>query len=254
MAIAIISDIHVCNPEDDAYKLLLDFLRNKKVEECNDIFLLGDIFDLMAGYHPQYLELFNQFFKLLKKLTERGINVHYFDGNHDLHLGLLFKNFKKRYQVNSRFFYYNQHLITEIAGKKYYISHGDDIELGNPGYKRYKEVVTNNFFKFFANYIMPYKVLELVGRKASADSKKRNKHKYNEDDKKKLIKENFRKASEICNKQYGPFDFIICGHSHAKDNYQSKNDFTYLNNGYAQSSKTFIYITDEGKFGFELVT
>lgn len=54
MKYAVISDVHVKHPGDNAEKLLLTFLRNDEVRSSDAIFLIGDIFDLMVGPHSQY--------------------------------------------------------------------------------------------------------------------------------------------------------------------------------------------------------
>ena len=42
----------------------------------------------------------------------------------------------------------------------------------------------------------------------------------------------------------GEYNFVLGGHSHVKDVYTINDKSTYINNGYAIKSKTFLYIND----------
>ena len=244
MSIVVISDVHIHKNQDPADQLLCRFFEHEKVQKADKIILLGDIFDLMAGPHREYYDNYSNFFQYLLKYIEEGKEIHYFEGNHDMHLDKLFSNFFKENSLTaSKFFHHTKAYIFKKWGKTYFFSHGDDIEIENYTYKIYKAFITSPPLRFTANYLMPYKILHDLGEKASDDSKKRRGQSYDE----APIRQRFRvSAIKAALKGY---DYIVCGHSHIKDEYFYDQDgvrFHYLNNGFALKSNTFIEIDQEG--------
>lgn len=234
MKVSAISDVHVKIPHDDADRLLCHFLTNSLVIDSDYILLLGDIFDLMCGPHEEYLQRFDHIFNLMDQLVKKGKKVLFFEGNHDVHLERLFK--KRWPQGEVSLSQYAQ--VETIGGKTYYFSHGDEHEIENVSYQRYKNLILSTPLKFVANYIMPYAVLNYIGERASKMSRKRGSKDYNEE----LIRETFRKGVTQTTK--GEYNFVLGGHSHVKDVYTINDKSTYINNGYALKSKTFLYIND----------
>ena len=232
MRVVAISDVHVKVPHDDADHLLCHFLTNPIVTSAEYILLLGDIFDLMCGPHKEYLSDFSHIFDLIDHLLNQGKKVLFFEGNHDVHLEKLFK---KRWP-KGELLISQIPIVVNIDNKSYYFSHGDEHEVENLSYQRYKALILSSPLKFVANYLMPYSVLNYVGQTASKKSRKNGSKTYNED----LVKQNFRNG--VTKKTEGKFNFILGGHSHVKDVYPINENSTYVNNGYALKSKTFLLI------------
>lgn len=242
MSLAIISDIHIKTPGDDGDKLFQKFLLSSEVQKSQAVFLLGDIFDLMVGNHKEYLESYSVVFGLLEKLISKNIEIYFVEGNHDFHLENLFKMFIRNKKLNSGLVhYYRKGFVFDYEDKKIYFSHGDDIELGNPSYKLYKYFIASRPLKFIANNLMPYHFLSIIGEKASKKSRARNVRKYATPENQSFIKTSFRQAAEV---QWNKLntDYIICGHSHAKENYLSEKGFRYLNCGFVKKEENFILI------------
>jgi UDP-2,3-diacylglucosamine hydrolase len=232
MKISAISDVHVKVPHDEADKLLCRFLSHEKVQDSDYIILLGDIFDLMCGPHKAYLEKFSHLFELIDGLIGRRKKVFFLEGNHDVHLKKLFQfKWPKNEIILSQI-----PIVEKIDGKIYYFSHGDEHEVDNLEYQRYKSLILSPPLEFVANYLMPYFVLNYIGERASKMSRKRGAKEYNEE----IVRHRFRAGVELTTK--GEFHFILGGHSHVKDTFQFSNESTYINNGYALKSKSFIYI------------
>ena len=234
MKIAAISDVHVKIPHDDADHLLCNFLTNPLVVNSDYVVLLGDIFDLMCGPHTEYIKNFEHIFNLLDVLQRNGKKVLFFEGNHDVHLEALFK-FR---WPNREIMPMQIPLIETIEGKTYYFSHGDEHEIDNVNYQKYKAFILSPPLRFVANKMMPYKLLNYLGKIASKSSRKRGSVSYDEN----LVKKRFR--SGVTQTTEGKFNFILGGHSHVKDHFQITNNSYYINNGYALRSKSFIYIED----------
>lgn len=250
MKFSAISDVHVKAVGDQAESLLLNFLRNPDVQSSDVIFLLGDIFDLMIGPHTQYFARFNPYFEEIKKLLASKKRICYVEGNHDFHIVNLYRKFFEVHtHLNKDLFQMAPSFEFEDAGKKIYLCHGDDIELGNPNYRLFKAIVTSAPLRFYANNLMPHFLIKSIGEYSSEASRKRNNKRYSLESDLTPIKENFRKSAEVFHAKHS-FDILVCGHSHVKDHFKSEAGFEYVNNGYAQHSKTYISI-ENGDISFK---
>lgn len=232
MKISAISDVHVKVPFDDADKALCRFLTHPLVVNSEYVILLGDIFDLMCGPHQEYIQKFSHIFDLIDGLRQKGIKVMYFEGNHDVHLERLFK----RRWPNDEVILSQGPIIEEIEGKSYYFSHGDEHEVDNLSYQKYKSLLLSPTLKFIANDVMPYLLLNYLGERASKISRKRGSKEYVEDIVKTRFREGVKKTTQ------GKYNFILGGHSHVQDCYEISESSIYLNNGYALKTKTFLLI------------
>ena len=246
-AISIISDTHVKRNGDEAYHLLMNFLNHPKVQSSPCIYLLGDIFDLMVGFHEEYLEDYRDYFHLIGKFLEKGHEIHYFQGNHDIYVEQNYRHYFRQHRIKDlRFIYHDEPFITQIWGKNFLFAHGDEIEIGNWPYKIYKAIISNFVMKFVLSKMMSYEMIHRIAKPAGKTSRKINRRHDP-----KAIAKNFR-LSAVKQALKG-CDYVVCGHSHIKEDYVHKlsesSTFTYLNNGYALDSKTFIYL-ENGQHSF----
>ncbi|MEZ4872513.1 MAG: metallophosphoesterase [Bdellovibrionales bacterium] len=82
-----VSDVHLNEPNDERWVRFEKFLQYVNAQaDVTDLFLVGDIFDLWLVDHRYFIEKFDVFIQLLKQIKQKGVNVHYFEGNHDLYL------------------------------------------------------------------------------------------------------------------------------------------------------------------------
>jgi len=244
MKFCTLSDLHCLPDRLDLQEVLKNFLRNPIVQDCQAIFFLGDIFDVMVGDHNEYLNIYSFFFKELEILAKRGVAIHYFEGNHDFHIKKLFKNFSKKIGVKN-ITVHSDHLLKVIDGKKIYFSHGDDIEIGKLKYKSYKLFIKSLPLNFVADYCVPYEVLDFMGNFASQNSKKRNHIRYSDPEFCEEVRSIFRcSASRAWKKHH--FDYLICGHAHIADIWKSPDGFTYANAGACFLVNQFI-VYEKGK-------
>ena len=252
MKFSAISDVHIKTQGDQAEVLLLAFLRNSDVQSSDVIFLLGDIFDLMIGPHSQYFARFPEYFLEIRNLLLKGKKICYVEGNHDFHVQNLYKKF---FQVNidlkPELFSIASSFEFLDADKKMYFCHGDDIELNNFNYKIFKAIVNSYPLKYYANNLMPHFLIKNIGEYSAEKSRKRNNKRYSLESDLLPVRDNFRKSAEVFFKKH-PVQIIVCGHSHVKDNYASEYGFIYVNNGYAQHTKTYISIKN-GHISFKPV-
>lgn len=249
MKFSAISDVHIKTSGDPAEVLLLSFLRNKDVQSSDVIFLLGDIFDLMIGPHSQYFVRFQNFFEEIRRLLLKGKKICYVEGNHDFHIKTLYKKFfLVNADLDSTLFSISNSFIITDQNKSMYFCHGDDIELNNASYKIFKAIVNSFPLAYYANNLMPHFLIKSIGEYSAEKSRKRNNKLYSVETDLIPVRDNFRESAEVFFKKK-PTQIIVCGHSHYKDLYISPNGFEYVNNGYAQHSKTYISI-ENGNISF----
>lgn len=233
MKISAISDVHVKRPGDEADQLLCRFLDHPLVRSSDVVALLGDIFDLMCGPHNAYLKDYEHIFARLETLKESGVRLIFAEGNHDVHLENLFAKRWPGKEIKPT----QVPVVLDLDGKKYYFSHGDEHEVENTAYQKYKKTILSPPLRFVANYLMPYRVLKYVGERASQKSRKKGSKIFDAE----KVREEFRRGVQVTTK--GEFDFVLGGHSHVQDSFRF-HDSNYLNNGYALKTGTFIFIED----------
>tara|TARA_R110001583_G_scaffold23418_3_gene86598 strand:- start:828 stop:1580 length:753 start_codon:yes stop_codon:yes gene_type:complete len=112
------------------------------------IFLLGDLFDFWFEYKTVVPRGFTRTLGKLAEISDSGIPIHYFVGNHDLWMNGYFEE-----ELNIPVY----HKPKEFAfnNKTFFIGHGDGLGPYDKGYKRMKKVFTNPFFKWLFKWVHP---------------------------------------------------------------------------------------------------
>ncbi len=135
------SDFHLGAPDETS-----SFEREKKIvrwldyisKDADEIFLVGDLFDFWFEYKRAIPKGFVRLQGKIAELTDRGIPVHLFTGNHDM---WIFDYIPKELGVSL----YREPITRTFFGKQYYIGHGDGLGPGDKGYKFLKKVFANKF-------------------------------------------------------------------------------------------------------------
>ncbi len=110
-----IADAHYPDHGDELLEILKEIDRNSLVNK--QLFLMGDIFNLLFGY-SQYIKSFVQdAVDLLQKLSKK-IDIYYIEGNHDFCLKDIFPNIKI-YTIEE------QPVKFRLKSQDVYLSHGD---------------------------------------------------------------------------------------------------------------------------------
>lgn len=104
---------------------LVNFLDSIK-EKAAAVYLLGDMFDFWYEYKLVVPKGYTRFLGKLSELTDRGVEVHYFTGNHDMWCG---DYLERECGVTL----HRVPLTVEIYGKTFLLAHGDG--LGDPDRK-----------------------------------------------------------------------------------------------------------------------
>ena len=122
----------------------LDFIK----KDAQEIFLLGDLFDFWFEYKKVVPKGFVRVLGKIAEISDNGIPIHYFVGNHDLWMN---DYFQKELRVKV----YRKPKDFNIMNKTFYIGHGDGLGPYDKGYKIMKKVFTNSFAKFLYRIIHP---------------------------------------------------------------------------------------------------
>lgn len=145
------SDFHLGVPDHDS-SLRRELLLVKWLDEISstakEIFLMGDIFDFWFEYKTVIPKGYVRLLGKIASLTDSGIPVHIFRGNHDL---WAFDYLNKETGA----ILYRRSVIRDFNGKKFFLSHGDGLGPGDNGYKFLKRVFENRFNQFLFNWLHP---------------------------------------------------------------------------------------------------
>ncbi len=105
-------------------------------KDATEIFIVGDLFDFWFEYKHAIPRGFARIQGKIASLTDSGIPVHLFTGNHDM---WMFDYFPKELGVSV----HPNPIEREWNGKKFFIGHGDGLGPGDYSYKFIKKVFTN---------------------------------------------------------------------------------------------------------------
>ena len=98
---------------------LVNFLDRIK-HKAAAVYLLGDMFDFWHEYRTVVPKGFTRFLGKLSELTDLGVEIHFFTGNHDLWIG---DYLEKECGVTL----HRDSCTTEIYGSIFYLAHGDGL-------------------------------------------------------------------------------------------------------------------------------
>ncbi|RAV27598.1 UDP-2,3-diacylglucosamine diphosphatase [Sinomicrobium soli] len=145
------SDNHLGAPSPDKSlpreKKFVQWLDEVKADAAA-IFLLGDLFDFWFEYKTVVPKGFTRTLGKLAEITDRGIPVFFFVGNHDLWMDDYFEK-----ELGIPVFHRPQ--VFNIGGTRFFIGHGDGLGPGDKGYKRMKKLFTNPVAKWFFRWLHP---------------------------------------------------------------------------------------------------
>ena len=100
----------------------LDEIKNR----ASAVYLLGDMFDFWYEYKMVVPRGFTRFLGKISELTDMGVEVHYFTGNHDIWC-------RDYLQEECGIILHREPITIELADKVFYLAHGDG--LGDPDWK-----------------------------------------------------------------------------------------------------------------------
>ncbi len=215
------SDFHLGVPDQQSSReredLIVRWLEQIR-EEAAEIYLLGDVFDFWFEYAAVIPKGFIRLQGKLAELSDSGIKITLFKGNHDM---WMFDYFIQELGVQI----ISDELILERNGKKFYLHHGDGLGPGDAKYKILKKIFRSDLCQWLFARIHPNLGIR-IARKWSMNSRIQN----NKKEEFKDISEEWLVAysKEVLLKEH--YDFLIFGHRHLPLDIQLGNS-RYINLG-----------------------
>ncbi len=193
---------------------------HKIKEDAEAIFLLGDLFDFWFEYKTVVPKRFVRVLGKLAEISDSGIPIHFFVGNHDLWMKDYFQTELNIpvYHKPKEFIFYN---------KTFLIGHGDGLGPGDKGYKRMKKVFTNPFSKWLYRWLHPdigVKLAQYLSVKNKLISGEED-VRFLGDEKEWLVQYAKKKLEE---KHY---DYFLFGHRHLPMEINLTENSKYINTG-----------------------
>lgn len=179
----------------------LDSIKHK----ASAIYLLGDMFDFWNEYKYVVPKGYTRFLGKISELTDMGVEVHYFTGNHDI---WTYGYLEKECGV----ILHTQPETVEIYDKIFFLAHGDGLGDPDAKYKFLRKMFHNRTCQKLLNFVHPWWGMQLGLNWAKHSRLKRADGKeapFMGEDKEYLIlftKEYMKTHSNI--------DYFIFGHRH----------------------------------------
>ena len=218
-----LSDFHLGTP---SYAESL--MREKKVVAFLDsikataaeILIVGDMFDFWFEYKTTVPKGYVRLLGKLAELTDAGIKIHFFVGNHDMWMSGYFEQ-----ELNIPVYFHPK--TFEWNGKKFFVGHGDGLGPGDHSYKFLKSVFRNPISQWLFGAVHPSWGIGLANyfsRSSRAKTGNKDKQFYGEEGEWLIIF-----CRQTLAKEH--FDFFIFGHRHLPIDYKLTDTSRYINLG-----------------------
>lgn len=218
-----ISDIHLGAPalknnreRELAFVRWLDEIKN----DASHLFLMGDIFDFWFEYKTVVPRGFTRTLGKIAELSDSGIEVHFFTGNHDVWVFDYLPN-------ELGMILHRDEFKTEISGKKFFLAHGDGLDATDKGYLLLKKLFTSKTLQWMFARIHPNFSVSF-GQRWSKHSRI-SKGVTGEEFKGATNEGMFIFAESVL--QTEKFDYFIFGHRHVLVNKPIGENSRYINLG-----------------------
>jgi UDP-2,3-diacylglucosamine hydrolase len=199
--------------EDKKERLLVKFLKFAE-ENCDEIFIVGDLFDYWFEYGRVYQKGYYRTLTALKDISERGIKIHYFIGNHDF----LHRDF---FAVDLGAEVHEDPIEISLNEKRFFIGHGDGLVKKDVGYRILKKVIRNKFIQKMYSLLHPDFGIAFASKVSKSSREYTKRKNYGEID--GMLEAAKQKIDT-------GFDYVIFGHSHERAMIKHNKGF-YINLG-----------------------
>lgn len=245
MRIYFASDFHLGIPDHDSSlnreKLLVQWL-NTIEKDADEIYLMGDVFDFWFEYNTVIPRGFARLFGKIAQITDKGIPVFLFKGNHDI---WAFDYLNKELGVQL----HREHMIRQWNNKKVFLAHGDGLGPGDYGYKFLKRV-----FEFKPNQWLFKWIHPDIGTKVALYFSRRSRYANILKDKKLLEQkgefdlstERMYSFAKEHNEVHPGINYYIFGHRHFPGCLELSNNSYYINLGDWISNFSYALLDEKG--------
>lgn len=219
-----LSDFHLGAPDPESSlvreRKICDFL-DSIADDVDTLFLLGDMFDFWYEYRDVVPKGYTRILGKLASLTDRGIPVHFFVGNHDMWM----KGYFER-ELNIPVYHEPREFV--LRGKRFLIGHGDGLGPGDHGYKFIKKIFRNPICQAMFGTLHPYVGFGLAhyfSRKSRESTGQLREKEWLGDDNEWLL----IYCREVLKRT--PYDYFVFGHRHLPVDVAASPTSRYINTG-----------------------
>ncbi|NCD68590.1 UDP-2,3-diacylglucosamine diphosphatase [Mucilaginibacter agri] len=195
--------------------------------DASELYLLGDIFDFWFEYATVVPKGYIRFLGKLAELSDMGIKLTMFKGNHDM---WMFGYFEKELGATI----ISDELIIERSGKKFYLHHGDGLGPGDAKYKVLKKFFRSRVCQWLFERLHPNFGVGIANRWSQ------HSRVAGDLDKKRRIDEQewlLVYSREVLQTQF--YDYLIFGHRHLAMDIPLTEKSRYINLGEWVKSDTY---------------
>ncbi len=126
---------------------LVNFLDQIK-DKAAAIYLLGDMFDFWYEFKTVVPKGYTRFLGKLSELTDMGVEIHFFTGNHDIWCD-------DYLEKECGLIIHKKPLTTELYGKEFYLAHGDGLGDPDKKFQFLRSLFHNKFLQALFSCIHP---------------------------------------------------------------------------------------------------
>ena len=213
-------------------KLFISWLDKIKTD-AQVIFLLGDLFDFWFEYYKSVPKGFTRVLGKLAELSDSGIKIYFFVGNHDYWT-------RDYFQKEIGMEVLKKPTEFKINNKLFFIGHGDGLGPGDFKYKFLKRILRNPLFIFLFRINYPWFGIPL-GNFFSRKNKILSGNNIKFESKENEILYHFCKK-KLNVKHY---DFFVFGHRHLPLKIELGNNSYYFNTGDWINHYSFLHFKDD---------
>lgn len=199
-------------------KKIVKWLSNYS-DKVDAIFFLGDVFDFWFEYKKAVPKGYIRLFGKLAELSDNGVRLYFFKGNHDM---WMFDYFKE--ELNATII--SNELEIEIAHKKFFMHHGDGLGNGDNGYKLLKKVFRSNLCQWLFARLHPNFGIGLADYLSNKSRLAKGEILPYQGADKEILEEYIISLDKE-KKQ----DFYLCGHRHLPTEKDLESGAKYINLG-----------------------
>jgi len=218
-----LSDFHLGAPDHasslERERKIVQFLDEIK-DQAAEIFFVGDMFDFWYEYRTVVPKGFVRLLGKIGELSDAGIPMHFFVGNHDMWM-------KNYFQQEFNIPVYYAPVEFERNGKKLLVGHGDGLGPGDHGYKRLKKIFRNPACQFLFGIFPPMLGMGLanyMSRRSRAQTGATEEVFLGEEKEWLVIY-----CKEVL--QQKKVDFFVFGHRHLPIDFRLSESSRYINLG-----------------------
>ncbi len=235
------SDFHLGIPNmEESHKrekLIVKWLTEIE-KDAKAIYLLGDIFDFWFEYGKVVPKGFIRLLGKIANITDNGIPVNIFVGNHDLWM-------RDYLETEIGVSIHHGNKIIKEGNKKILVGHGDGLGDGDYLYKTLKKIFTSNICQWLFSRIHPNLALSLAHSWSKNSRNIGNSVKFISNKKEVLF--GYCKEQQKIN----PIDYYIFGHRHLPLELKIDEKATYINIGEWISQNTY-GVLDKGELSLKI--